>query len=214
MRHAPEGVWMVDICVAEDVPWEMSSKLFYKWTDIPGSKDVISAPSVPQMVVSIITRVGVGGKGTIKHLFIGGHGADGMQSVGLGSGGTDYTGTTVLRLGAGGKLMGTAGGMLKSLAPYLAPDCVVTLGGCQVADTATGRQFLLAVSNALGGVAVQGSNIQQITVKSQIQGTIWRAYHGSIYNLGVWSKIPDFQPGTSQWPPRSSGSRFHPVSTV
>lgn len=206
---------MVDICVAEDVPWEMSSSPFYWWHNIPGSSDIISAKDVTTMVARIIARAGQNGRGTIKRLFIGGHGADGQMSIGLGASGADYTGNKQLRLGAGGNLLGVAGPMLAKLAPYLAPDCVVTLGGCQVAETQVGRNFLAAVSRTLGGVCVQASNVQQWTIKSQIQGTIWRAYHGEIYNLGQWSKIPEFQPGTSRWPPHISlGTKFHPVSTV
>jgi hypothetical protein len=205
---------MVDICVAEDVPWEISSSPFYWWHNIPGSDHIINAKNVTAMVGGILALLGPRAGGSIKHIFIGGHGADGQQSIGLGASGADYTGNTQLRLGPNGTLLGVAGPMLAKLAPYLAPDCVVTLGGCQVAESEVGRKFLLAVSKTLGGVAVQASNVQQWTIKGQIQGTIWRAYHGEIYNLGQWSKIPEFQPGTSRWPPQSSGTKFNPVSKV
>ncbi|MBZ5620917.1 MAG: hypothetical protein LAQ69_19645 [Acidobacteriia bacterium] len=111
-----------------------------------------------------------------------------IKSVGIGSG-SDLTGTKCLRAG-GGTLGGVAASVLPALVPLFSPNAVVTLGGCEVADGVKGRNLLMAVSKALGGIAVQGATGYQFTVLGHLRGDVWRARGGRVQNLGQWPNIP------------------------
>lgn len=198
---------MADLLVVENVPGEwITSAPFYKLAGIAGADNPIYATSVSDMASQIAARAlaisqpntGAFGIGVIKRLFIGGHGAPGEQSVGIGTA-TDNVGIKSLRVGPGGKLRGPAPAWLAALVPLLAQDVVVTLGGCEVADTVKGQNLLRAVSDALGGLAVQGATGKQFTLFGHLRGDVWRAYRGGVRNLGSWNTIPEFViPGPRQ----------------
>jgi hypothetical protein len=70
----------------------------------------------------------------LTELFIFGHGVPGFQSIGAGPGGVDASGLHSIALDPGtGHLHATTAMYLRGMRQYLAPDAVVTLGGCHVA---------------------------------------------------------------------------------
>jgi hypothetical protein len=196
---------MTDLLVVEDVPWEISSAWAHWLAGIPGSDTPIHVTSVASMVNQVWLRVTGGqpphGFGTLQRLFISGHGSPGEQSVGIGDK-TDPTGTKCLRTAPGGTILrGGATALLAMWAPLFAPNAVVTLGGCEVADTIKGNQLLLALSAAMGGVAVQGGTGKQVTCVPWLRGSVKRACRGAVVNLGSSSwdipgpAAPPVQPG-------------------
>jgi hypothetical protein len=196
---------MAGLLVVEDAPGELiTSAPFYRLAGIAGADDPIYVKSVPEMVSKLWSRamgiynpqLRVPGIGVIDTLFIGGHGSSGDQSVGSGSG-SDLTGTKCLR-GGGGTLGGVAASVLPALTPLFSPGAVVTLGGCEVADGVKGRNLLMAVSKALGGIVVQGATGYQFTMLGHLRGDVWRARGGSVQNLGEWASIP----GSTATPPK------------
>jgi hypothetical protein len=106
----------------------------------------------------------------LDRFYILGHGSPGFQAAGCGTGG-DSTGNLSLQLGSDGELLGDARTWLPYLRTFIAPGCVVTLGGCQVGAGAAGQALLSKVSAALGGVSVQAGTADQ-GPRPGIQGNI------------------------------------------
>ena len=193
---------MLDLFAIEDVPWEATSPevgLRNHILGIPGAGQPIKVTSISQMVAGVLGRVlisygGTGPAGTIQRLFIAGHGSPGHQSVGIGEG-SDPTGNKEL-IGLGnGKLASQATGQLVSLASYFASNAVVTLGGCEAADTPKGDFLLKAISLALGGIDVQGATGKQWSFMGP-SGMVKRCTNGVVRNLGSLSSWPGPSPLT------------------
>jgi hypothetical protein len=118
----------------------------------------LDVTSVNAMVTKVLARCQ--GK-PIRTLEIVGHAAPGSQSVGAGQA-SDRTGAKVLEIRmATGTLLGDAETQLLRLRGKFAPEAVITLGGCEVAQGPQGKALLQRISTLLGNIAVQGSEHEQ-----------------------------------------------------
>jgi hypothetical protein len=121
-------------------------------------------------------------------LFIAGHGSAGEQSVGIGDA-ADNTGVKVLKGLPNGRLMGLEARQLPAIAPLVAPNAVVTLGGCEVGSGPKGDLLLEAVTVAQDGIAVQAATASRCSLMGP-SGNVKRCVNGVVTNLGKLSARP------------------------
>jgi hypothetical protein len=149
---------------------------------------VFNVADMVKKVSDAATKLG----GKIENLFIAGHGCSGYQSIGAerdyddtGSVSLQYDDTT-------GQLRGAAGSQLAKLAPLFSRSAIVTLGGCQVASDPDGPDLLRAVSQALGGIYVQGGKDTQRPLLPGMEGPILRCNPNActIVSKGLWWGSP------------------------
>ena len=110
----------------------------------------VTVYSVTDMVNKVIAAAG-GDK--ISRLIIYGHGASGVQSVGCGTIGkaaTSKTDNLFMVSLIDGKLKNNVETPLAQLIPHLAPDALLSLGGCQVGSSPDGEGLLKRLSAVLG----------------------------------------------------------------
>jgi hypothetical protein len=84
---------------------------------------------------------------------------------------------------------GLAASQLPAIAPRVAPNAVVTLGGCEVGSGPKGDFLLKAVSVALDGIAVQAAPASQCSFMGP-SGNVKRCVNGVVTSLGELSAWP------------------------
>jgi len=72
---------------------------------------------------------------------------------------------------------------LARLAPQLAPNARVSLGGCNVAAPPGGQALLIRISTALGGITVEGGMWKQTSFFPGYEGPVVRCTGNSCTNI-------------------------------
>lgn len=148
--------------------------------------DEIAVTSVQDMVSQVLARAAPYGVCSIFRLGVFGHASAGSQH--LGTGGKSWSDDKVITAGNVSKRHGKT---LARLKPYLRPDAIVTLHGCNVAAGKGGQILLQGLSKILG-VPVQGGVEVQRPLLPGMEGEVIRCSRARCMKLGsTWLGVPE-----------------------
>ena len=164
----------IDLCMTDANGYGVFD---YRFLNSIGNGQDIKVWSVQDMINKAIAAASQPGA-RIKNLYINGHGAPGIQSVGLGKQSVDKdpTGERSLQLDPDwyGQLLGvTAWAGLGLLTDYMADDAMVTLSGCEVAAGGNGKALLRAIA-AVIGTWVQACDAKQYAWIPGWEGNLYK----------------------------------------
>ena len=167
--------WLVTAPTSYASAWVAPYTPFY-------SMATVQVTSVPDMVTKVLAAAG---SDKIERLVLYGHAASGAQAVGCGevinlrSKTNDFLAVSQ----ATGTLANGAELDLARLAPQLAPNARVSLGGCNVAAPPGGQALLIRISTALGGITVEGGMWKQTSFFPGYEGPVVRCTGNSCTNI-------------------------------